>query len=215
VRLKFLDSTLERIIQRFENEYPETRLSRPTATTDDRETANISSSLDNTSFYLDPQTSNTNSVTFADLDDNDSTVPLIRPEPLSRRASSPSLASRQAQEEGRMHRFGQRIRRDILRPESEDYAHGTTGTEIEADYLQDLRRRLEGLEGRELQEKVERLGPDAMFEALGATPQELAEWERRDPVSLQKLKEANVAVGREYQDQKSHLRLNYDGEVKS
>lgn len=114
-----------------------------------------------------------------------------------------------------MHRFGQRIRRDILRPETEDYAHGTTGTEVEAEYLQDLRRRLEGLDGRELQEKVEQLNPDIMSEAFGATPGELAEWERRDPVGFQTVREASMAAGRQYQDQKSHTRLNFDGEVKS
>lgn len=202
------------MIQRFEDEYPETRLPKPAPATNDHETSNLSSTLEKIS-SLNSQTNNTNSVPSAELDDNDSAVPLIRPESLSRRASSPSLASRQAQEEGRMHRFGQRIKHDILRPETEDYAHGTTGTEVEADYIQDLRRRLEGLEGRELQEKVERLGPDVMFEAIGATPEELIEWERKDPVGFQKVRDASVAAGRAYQVPKSRPRLNYDREVKS
>lgn len=199
------------MIERFENEYPETRLPRPATATNGPEPSNLSSSLESTSFYLNPQSSNTDSIPSAELDDNDSAVPLIRPESLSRRASSPSLASRQAQEEGRMHRFGQRIRHDILRPETEDYAHGTTGTEVEADYLQDLRRRLEGLEGREIQEKMEKLGPDVMFEAIGATTEELVEWERKDPVGFQKVRDASAAAGRAYQDPKPHPRLNFDG----
>lgn len=77
--------------------------------------------------------------------------------------------------------------------------------EIEPQYIQDLRRRLEGLEGRELQEKIERLGPDAMFEGFGASPEELAEWERRDPVGLEKVREASLAAGREYQGHTSRL----------
>lgn len=203
------------MIERFENEYPETRLPKPTAATNDPETSNLSSSLESASFNLDPQIGNPSFNPFAELSDNSSTVPIIRPESLSRRASSPSLASRQAQEEGRMHRFGQRIKRDILRPETEDYAHGTTGTEVEADYLQDLRRRLEGLEGREIQEKMTRLGPDVMFEAIGATPEELVEWERKNPVGFQKVRDASVAASRAYQGHQSLPRLNFDGEVES
>lgn len=213
-RLKFLDSTLERMIQRFEDEYPETRLPKPTVPT--TEDPSISSSLENSSFYHTPETRNTNFIPSPDVDDDDSnTVPLIRPEPLSRRASSPSLASRQAQEEGRMHRFGQRIRRDILPPETEDHAHGTTGTEIEAEYIQDLRRRLERFEGKEIQERLDRLGPDAMFDAIGASPEEMAEWERRDPAGLQKVRDASMAAGKAYEERNSLHHLNFNGEVES
>ena len=98
-----------------------------------------------------------------------------------------------------MHRFGQRIKRDILRPETEDYAHGTTGTEVEAEYLQDLRRRLESFEGSEIQEAVERLGPDAMFEAVGATPEEFEKWQRRDPEGFERLMEAREDAVKVYQ----------------
>ena len=65
-----------------------------------------------------------------------------------------------------MHRFGQRIRRDIFRPQTEDHAHGTTGTEEEAEPLQELRRRLESLEGEEIRAKVEKYGPDATLEEI-------------------------------------------------
>ncbi len=90
-----------------------------------------------------------------------------------------------------MHRFGQRMRRDILRPETLDYAHGTTGQEVEASHLQDLRLRLDDFKGEELRDKFHTLGPDAMLEAIGATAEELRALERDN---LQGFKEARLAA---------------------
>ena len=194
-RLQFLDSTLERMIERFENEYPETRLPKPITTSTELlsdDNASTSSSLERPTTLIHPTPTYTAlepaSPDQEDIDDH--TAPLIRPASVSRRPSSPSLASRQAQEEGRMHRFGQRVKRDILRPESEDYAHGTTGTEVEAQYLQDLRGRLEALEGGEIKERVERLGPETVFNMIGATAEELSAWERGDPEGFERIKAA-------------------------
>ena len=191
-RLQFLDTTLQRMIQRFEDEYPETRLPKPTTTASPAFYSNGSNSS------LDPTTSTQpadlpSNPASPDLEDDHSS-PLIRPSSLSRRSSSPSLASRQAQEEGRMHRFGQRIKRDILRPETQDYAHGTTGTEVEAEYLKDLRRRIESFEGSEIKDKVERMGPEAVYEAIGATAEELAVMEKNDPEGFAKIKEVRGAA---------------------
>jgi len=194
-RLKFLDSTLEGMIQRFEDEYPETRLApTPAANLDNlSENGSVSSSLENSSvirpFSLDTQLTEP-----ASPEEKDE-IPLVRPASLSRRSSltrrssSPSLASRQAQEEGRMHRFGQRLKRDILRPEGQDYAHGTTGTEIEAEHIQDIRRRLETFEGSEIKEKVLKLGPEVVYNAIGASTEDLAEMEKKDPEGFQHLLE--------------------------
>lgn len=205
-RLQFLDSTLEGMIERFENEYPETRLPKPTTTNTDPlsdDNASTSSSLEHPSLIHPTPTYPGLEPASPDQEDiDDSTTPLIRPASISRRASSPSLASRQAQEEGRMHRFGQRIKRDILRPETEDYAHGTTGTESEAQYLQDLRRRLEAFEGGEIKERVERLGPEAVFDMIGATAEELAAWQRGNPEGFERIKEARGLALALYEDQK-------------
>ncbi|KAL9103034.1 MAG: hypothetical protein Q9163_001893 [Psora crenata] len=174
-RLQFLDSTLERMIQRFEDEYPETRLSPPPLSTNDTMSDNTCSLNNSTIFTAarsDLRVPPSSHEVFED--DPSTTTPLIRPASLSHRSSSPSLASRQAQEEGRMHRFGQRLRRDIFRPETEDHAHGTTGTEEEAAHIRDLRRRLELLEGPQIQEEVSRLGPEAVIAAIGASAEELA-----------------------------------------
>ena len=189
-RLRFLDSTLERMIERFENEYPETRLPKPhySTFTDSRSTTSdpftvpesrsTPSEGDAPPFFSPPLST---SITSPDPDiDENLSPPLVRPASTPRRSSSPSLASRQAQQEGRMHRFSQRIKRDILRPETLDYAHGTTGTEVEAEYLKDLRSRLETFEGSEIQAKMDVLGPDKMYEVIGGTAEELAEWEKKD-----------------------------------
>ena len=200
-RLQFLDSTLERMIQRFEDEYPETRLPKPITITPP---PNISHSSIPFDLTTPSQATDTSLSDPASPDiEYDLSAPLIRPSSLSRRNSSPSLASRQAQEEGRMHRFGQRVKRDILRPETEDYAHGTTGTEVEAEYLQDLRRRLESLEGSEIKDKVESMGPEAVYQALGATAEELAAMKKQDPEGWAKTKAVRGAALTLYEDQGS------------
>lgn len=197
-RLQFLHTTLESMIERFESEYPETRLPKPTLTTADPlsdDNASTSSSLEHPQPIFptlelaspdpDDMDDNTNN------DNDTTTTPLIRPASISRRPSSPSLASRQAQEEGRMHRLGQRIRRDILPPRTQDYAHGTAApTADEARYLQDLRGRLEAFEGGEISERVEALGPEAVFDMIGATAEELAAWERGDPEGFERMRQA-------------------------
>lgn len=209
-RLQFLDSTLERMIERFENEYPETRLPKPTATTTDPlsdDNASTSSSLEHPTTLIHPTpTYPTLEPASPDQEDiDDSTTPLIRPASVSRRNSSPNLASRQAQEEGRMHRFGQRLRRDILRPETEDYAHGTTGAEFEAMYMQDLRRRLEAFEGGEIKGRVEILGPETVFDMIGATAEELEAWEKGNPEGFERIKEARGHALALYGEQKGGM----------
>ena len=187
------------MIERFENEYPETRLPKPAATiveplSDDN--ATTSSLIHPTPTYptLEPASPDAE-----ELDDN--ADPLIRPASVSRRNSSPGLASRQAQEEGRMHRLGQRVKRDILHPETEDYAHGTTGTESPVQHLQDLRRRLDAFEGREIKDTVERLGPETVFDMIGATAEELSAWQHGDPEGFERIKEARGHALALYGDQ--------------
>lgn len=187
-RLQFLDLTLERMIQRFENEYPETRLEpspqhptclpTPLVAFSPCPTPQLQPTVVSDQETLDP-------------DPESETDQAIRIPPV-RQGSDVSLASRQAQEEGRMHRFGQRMRRDILRPETLDYAHGTTGQETEASHLQDLRRRLEAIPGAEIRDKVRALGPEALLKAIGATVEELRMLERSD--NLEGLTDAQVAA---------------------
>lgn len=102
-----------------------------------------------------------------------------------------------------MHRFGQRIRRDILRPETFDYTHKTT--EVEDSHLQVLRKKLEALNGAEIREKVHGLGPDAAFEAIGATMEELRILEREDPDGY---REAQLAAMQNMEDNAPEVKSN-------
>ena len=105
-----------------------------------------------------------------------------------------------------MHRFGQRVKREILRPETQDYAHGTTGTEVEAEYLKSLRRRMESFEGSEIKDSVERMGPEAVYGAINATAEELAVMEKNDPEGFAKIKKVRgVALALYEEDRKPPL----------
>ena len=181
-RLQFLDSTLRGMIDRFEDEYPETRIKATVPSTnanDENQSETSSLSPQNTrsspagSLPTNASSANVFGV-FGDADaDEDELDPTsIKGGRLSRRPSSPSLANeayRQAAEEGRVHRLGQRIKRDILPPEVQDYAHGVTGMEDpEPEHVQQLRRMVEGFAGNELHEQINRLGPEGVYQAIRA-----------------------------------------------
>lgn len=164
-RLQFLDQTLEGMIKRFEDEYPETRLPISTTSPPVQDVTQVSpvGSLD-LGTQGDAHVSDTEPA-FIDeqISDNED---IVRPM-LSRHNSDVSLASRAlSQEEGRMHRFGQQFRRDILKPEGEDHAHGTTGREETPAHLQMLRAMVEGLGGEEIKDKIMTQGTDAVLEEL-------------------------------------------------
>ena len=192
-RLLFLDSTLKRMIQRFEDEFPECRLALPDPLpmTDDSlsESGSLPSSFTNP--FNSEGTDETNVATVDPTEDDEGVVKV----PMSRQHSDVSLASRfLTQEEGQMHRFGQKIRRDILRPELQDYAHGTTGQEVEAQHLSALRQRLEQMKGTEIRDRVEEFGPEAVLRELGATAEGLSLLQQQDPEGFEKFKEAQLAA---------------------
>ncbi|KAL9028531.1 MAG: hypothetical protein Q9196_003122, partial [Gyalolechia fulgens] len=169
-RLKYLDSTLDRMIQSFENEYPETRLN----TSPFGETVESRSTSTDSAISPEDTFSPTAVRDLVDEDDDESTTAL-KPA-LARHPSDHSLATRQAAEEGRMHRFGQRVRREVLPPDMLDYAHGTTGEEPQPEHVRELRQRLEKLDGEEIQRRVEELGTEGVMKELGATKGELEEF---------------------------------------
>lgn len=65
-----------------------------------------------------------------------------------------------------MHRFGQQVRRDILRPQTLDHAHGTTGEEGEEAHLRALREKLEGWGGGEIEKFVGEVGVEGGVRVL-------------------------------------------------
>ena len=90
--------------------------------------------------------------------------------PSSRRTSSASLAAKaQALEEGQMHRFGQRFRRDILPPHgTDDHLHKTSSHDpAEPDHLRELRRRLEEVDSDELRSSVLAIGLEETMKKWG------------------------------------------------
>ena len=162
------------MIERFETEYPECRLPTSPAPPIDIDADPEASLHSGSSLAPDYRAE-----AFAPDTNGTSSSPLLAP--ISRRPSDASLASRQAAEEGRMHRFGQRLRRDVLRPETLDYAHGTTGEETEAQHLKELRDRCEALTGEDIRGAYEAVGMEGMLEKLGTTAEELRELHERDP----------------------------------
>ncbi|TVY38149.1 MAP-homologous protein [Lachnellula occidentalis] len=169
-RLLFLDQTLEGMIKRFEDEYPETRLPMtltspplPPANAMEQGIVSINHEHDFTSSIETAHLEDPNDAPISDDEDNNALRPM-----LSRHNSDVSLASRAlSEEEGRMHRFGARFRRDILKPDLEDHdVHGTTGSEDTPQHLQMLRAMVEDLGGDEIKSRIESLGQEAVFEEL-------------------------------------------------
>jgi hypothetical protein len=167
-RLLFLDQTLEGMIKRFEDEFPETRL--PSAITSPplpdmaqaspMEIVDLPAGVGGQGSDIDPAL-----IEAPISDDEDGLHPV-----LSRHNSDVSLASRAlSQEEGRVHRFGQKFRRDILKPDMEDHEHGTTGTEEQPMHLQFLRAMVDGLGGEEIKNKILVGDDDAMLADNGAS----------------------------------------------
>ncbi|MCJ1233496.1 hypothetical protein MMC14_001454 [Varicellaria rhodocarpa] len=193
-RLQFLDSTLERMIQRFEDEFPECRIEIPGATSpaddqisDSSLPSSFTNPFDPNGGKLGDASDLENAVSPDDAGDRPVRVPV------SRHNSDVSVASRHlALEEGRMHRFGQQVRRDLLRPQTLDYAHGTTGGEGEAPHLQNLRLRIEAMDGNEIREKIERCGHEAAWKELIPSTEELVLLEKEDPEGFEKFRQSQL-----------------------
>jgi hypothetical protein len=199
-RLLFLDRTLEGMIKRFEDEFPETRLtsdvtSPPMPNADQAQTTSPAESIDLSNGAeeggFEPELASAEPLL------SDDEYGGVRPV-LSRHNSDVSLASRAlSQEEGRMHRFGQKFRRDILKPEGEDHEHGTTGFEEQPRHLKLLRAMVDGLGGDEIRRRIESEGQEAVLEELANDASLLRrELIRQDPEGWKKFEESMEAAQR-------------------
>ncbi|KAI9710753.1 MAG: hypothetical protein M1820_002586 [Bogoriella megaspora] len=192
-RLLYLDTTLLNMIQRFEDEYPECRPSKPSSTPSTR---SISPSVD-TSASIATLNSSTIPV-HAPADDDAYNDDNVSPDSrrLSRHGSDVSLAARAlSQEEGTMHRFGQHIRRDILKPQVLDYAHNTSAPdEPEAEHLAELREKLELIGGTEIRDLVNRKGWEGALKEVGANAEELRELKEEGDEDWRRFGEAQRAA---------------------
>ncbi|KAF2262844.1 RNI-like protein [Lojkania enalia] len=194
-RLLFLDQTLQGMIQRFEDEYPETRLNGP-------ETSSVHSSAPSTS----PPASSiptTSTLTEHPANESDDDEPKsIR----SRHNSDVSLASRALSlEEGRLHRLGQRVRTEILnasRPSSsqsnqENLSGSSTGSltaDAKPDAILDFNAKWKDKSGEELRSMAEKVGIEKAFDAVIENVEELKNLAERDGEDFRAWKEAQITT---------------------
>ncbi|RMZ70340.1 cell wall biogenesis mhp1 [Pyrenophora seminiperda CCB06] len=195
-RLLFLDQTLEGMIQRFEDEYPETRIQPSDA-------ASTSSSIPSTSPLtsavptLDASISTEN--TAPESDEDEPTT--IR----SRHNSDVSLASRNMSlEEGRLHRFGHRVRTGLLsqsRPttpnaseDHEAFLSGPADCEGLPEHILSLREYVMKYSGDDMRTMIEGKGWEEAFNGIVENVKELRDLERDDPAHFKVFKDSQIAA---------------------
>ncbi|USW48181.1 Putative leucine-rich repeat domain superfamily [Septoria linicola] len=189
-RLSFLDQTLQSMIQRFEEEYPETRLAPPP------KTSSMTSSTDAPT--LPPiKTGDINGKLTDDEDELDEDeLGSFRPA-VSRHNSDVSLAARAlGMEEGHLHRLGQRIRREVvdspLASVDADEVVAPWSKEEEAARLRALQGKLEAISGPELKSLVEHDGWDSALRKVGANMNDLRILQEQDPRAWEEFKESQM-----------------------
>ncbi|KAL4986201.1 hypothetical protein BDW68DRAFT_179014 [Aspergillus falconensis] len=190
-RLQFLDSTLQKMIQRFEDEYPETRIV-PQPLKPNQDTSSQNSGDDS---YLATSIGNLQSAGAAAdnenvVDDDEGDQYAVR---LSRASSITSLHSRaMTSEEGHVHRLGQNIRRDFL---PLDQAEEAESSEImDESQLAALREKLDRLHEEQTRSHFESVGADKAFQELGSTVEELWAIQRQDSEAYERFRQSQIAA---------------------
>ncbi|KAK4861463.1 hypothetical protein LT330_003498 [Penicillium expansum] len=194
-RLQFLDVTLQRMIQRFEDEYPETRVIPPLSPAvpvpdtisqhsgDDDGTGSIGASGNLNSSQLDETGG----------DEEDAEHYAVR---LSRTSSMTSLHSRaMTSQEGHIHRIGQNLRRDFLKPSlvpgdgDEDFEYGGDDSHIVA-----LRQKLDLLHHEQSLSQFDDFDADMAYNHLGTTVDELYAVQQQDAEGFERFKQSQIAA---------------------
>jgi hypothetical protein len=193
-RLMFLDQTLQSMIQRFEEEYPDSRIA-PNGTTLVEPSASMASSFQSTltsSFATGERAELLNPS--GDVDDGEDDT--VKP-PMSRHNSDASLASRALTlEEGRLHRLGQSIRREIV--DSIPTTHTPLGDGVAPpptagqQRLEILKERLESTPGNELGPLVEKIGWKAVLDKVGANLDDLRQLQELDPEGWEQFRDSHM-----------------------
>ena len=151
------------MIKRFEDEFPETRLQSDDTTppeADQEPQISPADSFDLTSVNESQRSDHEAAV----LDGSDDEY-VVRPV-LSRHNSDVSIASKAlSQEEGRMHRFGQKFRRDIIKAEGPERE---PGDEDNAEHIQYLQAVINGIGGDELQLHLQNHGHEMVLQELNS-----------------------------------------------
>ncbi|KAF2185689.1 RNI-like protein [Zopfia rhizophila CBS 207.26] len=220
-RLLFLDQTLQGMIQRFEDEYPETRLPAT-------DTASTRSSAPSTSTPASTVPTLSTSITENGGHESDDDEPkALR----SRHNSDVSLASRALSlEEGRLHRLGHRVRTEILNASRPSSSHskqanvsGTMDHHNLPDHLLALREKMLTYSGEEMRNMVEAMGWEKAFDGLIENAEELRKLQTDNPEEFKKFRESQIAALKNRDPEKEHnLKTTFDvpeevkeGEVKA
>ncbi|EEP79592.1 predicted protein [Uncinocarpus reesii 1704] len=198
-RLQFLDVTLQRMIQRFEDEFPDTRLPAGTDSTTD-----ANSALEFSVHSADQADKNSDVDETVELSQSPENGPVGQDEQeryavrLSRTSSNTSLHSRAlTSEEGRVLRLGQRLSHDMLQSEldnSEDISQSPPPD------IAELRKKLERLRSSESDSQFElclREDPDMQKTLQGLGPsslEDLVELQKQDPDALAEFKESQIVA---------------------
>lgn len=193
-RLMFLDQTLQSMIQRFEEEYPDSRIT-PNGAAAAEPTASMTSSFQSTlasSLATGERAELLNPA--ADVDDGEDDA--VKP-PMSRHNSDASLASRALTlEEGRLHRLGQHLRREIVASSPTTLTPPIDGANppptAGQQRLEILKERLESTPGNELGPLVEQIGWKAVLEKVGANLDDLRMLQEQDPEGWEQFKDSQV-----------------------
>lgn len=191
-RLIFLDQTLQGMIKRFEDEYPETRLQSTDA-------ASTSSSIPSSSPPLSTVPTLSTSANDVVIQDSDEDEPkALR----SRHNSDVNLASRaQTLEEGRLHRLGHRIRTEFInasRPSSSQSEQvNMSGTMNDLDlppHIQALRNHMSIYSGDEIRDMTEGAGWEKAFNRIVENAEELKKLEQENPEEFARFRDTQIAA---------------------
>ena len=119
----------------------------------------------------------------------------------SRKNSDVNIAARAlGQEEGRFHRLGIGIRRDIMNASGHD-SPSRSGSVVEANaagpqdtdsHLSEMAQRLENLSGNEVKQIVDRDGWDGVMQKVHANLDDLRQLQESDPVGWEQFKESQL-----------------------
>ncbi|KAJ6180931.1 hypothetical protein N7519_011392 [Penicillium mononematosum] len=187
-RLQFLDVTLHRMIQRFEDEYPETRI------VPQLPPAALSPTLSpNTLVMMMEAGLSLLALDETGGDEEDTDQYAVR---LSRTSSMTSLHSRaMTSQEGHIHRIGQNLRRDFLKPSlvpgdrDEDFDHEDNNSHIAA-----LRQKLDLLHDEQSLSQFDDFDADMAFNHLGTTVDELYAAQQQDAEGFERFKQSQIAA---------------------
>lgn len=181
------------MIERFETEYPETRLSAPDA-------GSTHSSVPSSSPVASHmQISVTTAPDDAGQDTDEDEPKAIR----SRHNSDVSLASRALSlEEGRLHRLGQRVRTEIINASRPSSSHSdsldTPATNLDElnlpEHLAALRDKYLNYSGEEIRHMSERLGWEKAFDQLVENAAELKAMSQENPEEFKKFRDTQLAA---------------------